>query len=105
MQTFYLDAGGGVDQGGDARVVGGQQVGLEVRVPGHRGQLGAERQVQHRVVRAARRAFRDWIDGQAALWDATPPGRRPIGLSPADRATAYRLADRRTDRKENPTPR
>jgi hypothetical protein len=57
------------------------------------------------TVRAARRAFRDWIDGQAALWDATPPGRRPIGLSPADRATAYRLANSRTDRKENPSTR
>ena len=57
-------------------------------------------------VRTARRAFRDWIDGQAALWDSTPPGRRPIGLSPTDRITAYRLADSpSTDRKENPNTR
>lgn len=57
------------------------------------------------TARAARRDFRAWIDGQAALWDATEPGRRPLGLSPADRATAYRLANSRTDRKENPTTR
>lgn len=56
--------------------------------------------------RAARRAFRDWIDGQAGLWDATPPGRRPIGLSPPDRATARRLADTPSaDREENTTTR
>jgi hypothetical protein len=45
-------------------------------------------------------AFLRWVDPQAALWDTTPPGRVRIGLSPADRATARRLANPPTDRKE-----
>lgn len=58
-------------------------------------------------VPTARRAFRDWIDGQAALWDSTArPGRLPIGLSPADRVTARRfLSTSSPDRKEHPTTR
>ena len=56
-------------------------------------------------VRAVRRDFRTWIAQQSALWDATPPGRRPIGLSPADRTTAHRLANPSANRKETPTTR
>lgn len=55
----------------------------------------------------ARRAFRDWIDGQAALWDSTAlPGELPIGLSHDDRAHARRFLDTpSTDREEHPTTR
>lgn len=56
-------------------------------------------------VETARQDFRRWIDGQAALWDATSVGCRPFGLSPAERTEARRLADPPTDRKEVTTTR
>jgi hypothetical protein len=57
------------------------------------------------TVRAVRRDFRAWIAQQSALWDSTPPGGRPLGLSPEDRITAHRLANPSANRKENPTTR